>query len=158
MQPINPVILDLDTTIHKDEVLDEASWSFLDSLDSVPTSPLVGQTAAWFGPRRRFLRLPKAGQKAVEVYHWGDSQIEGGPHLPKNSEIMAGAMGRSRTRLDNARDACASPPRASVEFWRTLAPELGVWPTTRHHSAQVAFSGGESHSHTGNMARRGNKN
>ena len=76
-KPINPVMLDLDTTIHKDEVLDKASWSFLDSLDSVPTSPLVGQTAAWFGLRRLFLRLPKAGQKAVEIYHWGDSQIEG---------------------------------------------------------------------------------
>ena len=75
--PINPVLLDLDTTIHKDEALDEANWSFLDSLDSVPTSPLVGQTAAWFGLRRFFLQLPKAGQKAIEVYHWGDSQIEG---------------------------------------------------------------------------------
>jgi lysophospholipase L1-like esterase len=75
--PINPVLLDLDTTIHKDETLDDGNWSFLDSLDSVPSSPLVGQTAAWFGLRRFFLQLPKAGQKAIEVYHWGDSQIEG---------------------------------------------------------------------------------
>ena len=76
-KPINPVILDLDTTIRKDEAFDEIHWSFLDSLDSVPTSPLLGQTAAWYGLRRFFLQLPKANQKAIEVYHWGDSQIEG---------------------------------------------------------------------------------
>ena len=76
-QPINPVLLNVDTAIHKDEALDEVNWAFLDSLDSVPTSPLVGQTASWFGLRRFFLQLPKAGQKAIEVYHWGDSQIEG---------------------------------------------------------------------------------
>ena len=76
-KPINPVLLDLDTTIRKDEALDDANWSFLDSLDAVHTSPLLGQTGAWFGLRRLFLQFPKAGQKAIEVYHWGDSQIEG---------------------------------------------------------------------------------
>ena len=75
--PINPVLLNLDTTIHKDEAWDQANWSFLDSLDATPTSPLLGQTAAWFALRRFFLELPKADRKAIEVYHWGDSQIEG---------------------------------------------------------------------------------
>lgn len=77
--PINPVLLDLDTTIHEDGALDEAHWSFLDSLslDSNPSTALLGNTAAWFGLRRFFLQLPRAGQNAIHVYHWGDSQIEG---------------------------------------------------------------------------------
>ena len=65
--------------MHRDWAMDEEHWSFLDSLslDSVHTSPLLGSTSAWFGLRRFFLQLPKARRKAVEVYHWGDSQIEG---------------------------------------------------------------------------------
>ena len=55
------------------------SWAFLDTLDlDIPTSwQLKGGARAWFPLRRFFLRLPQADQQRVEVYHWGDSQIEG---------------------------------------------------------------------------------
>lgn len=77
--PIKPLVLDVDSTMQTDWALNEKEWSFLDSLslDSVHTVSLLGSTAAWFGLRRFFLQLPQARHKTIEIYHWGDSQIEG---------------------------------------------------------------------------------
>ena len=52
--------------------------AFLDSLpDDLPSSwKLDGSTSAWFALRRFFQRLPHAQHDLLEVYHWGDSQIE----------------------------------------------------------------------------------
>lgn len=53
--------------------------AFLDSVaDDLPESwELTGNTSAWFALRGFFRRLERAKSRRVEVYHWGDSQIEG---------------------------------------------------------------------------------
>ena len=72
------------------ETLDESSplalanreardLAFLDSVaDNLPEAwTLTGNTSAWFALRGFFQRLERAKSRRVEVYHWGDSQIEG---------------------------------------------------------------------------------
>ena len=57
----------------------QKAWEFLDTLElDHPTSwQLKGSARAWYPLRRFFLHLPEADKRRVEVYHWGDSQIEG---------------------------------------------------------------------------------
>jgi lysophospholipase L1-like esterase len=52
---------------------------FLDSLpDNLPEAwRIQGPTAAWYALGRFLNLLPEADGRRVEVYHWGDSQIEG---------------------------------------------------------------------------------
>ena len=81
MLPIKPLYAasNLDSPIQQDWATDAVHWAFLDSLalDSTPRNLLSGSTAAWFGLHRFFLQLPKAQRQRIEIYHWGDSQIEG---------------------------------------------------------------------------------
>ena len=81
MLPIKPLCAasNLDSAIQEDWATDAVHWAFLDSLalDSTPRNLLSGSTAAWFGLHRFFLQLPKAQRQRIEIYHWGDSQIEG---------------------------------------------------------------------------------
>ena len=53
--------------------------SFLDSLpnDFPRHWRLKGQSTAWFSLQSFFQKLPRANHQCIEVYHWGDSQIEG---------------------------------------------------------------------------------
>jgi len=53
--------------------------AFLDSLpDELPPSwRLQGRTSAWYALAGFLNLLPEAQGRRVEVYHWGDSQIEG---------------------------------------------------------------------------------
>jgi len=53
--------------------------AFLDSVASdLPEAwALKGNTSAWFALHGFFRRLERAESRRVEVYHWGDSQIEG---------------------------------------------------------------------------------
>lgn len=53
--------------------------AFLDSLpDEFPAAwRIQGTTAAWYALARFMNLLPEAERRRVEVYHWGDSQIEG---------------------------------------------------------------------------------
>jgi len=53
--------------------------AFLDSVaDNLPEAwALTGNTSAWFALHGFFQRLERAKSRRVEVYHWGDSQIEG---------------------------------------------------------------------------------
>ncbi len=57
----------------------QKAWEFLDTLElDLPASwQLKGSARAWYPLRRFFLHLPEADKRRVEVYHWGDSQIEG---------------------------------------------------------------------------------
>ena len=57
----------------------QKAWQFLDTLDlDIPASwKLQGSARAWFSLRRFFMQLSEAHRRRVEVYHWGDSQIEG---------------------------------------------------------------------------------
>lgn len=80
LQPRVPALLG--STRHSPMLTHEgtdSAWAFLDTLDlEVPASwALTGSARAWYGLRRFFERLPRAKQQRIEVYHWGDSQIEG---------------------------------------------------------------------------------
>lgn len=78
MKPLpNPLPLAQLAGLNEDE--GTSPLLFLDSLaPSIPTSWLLqGNTAAWFSLAGFFRQLPAANQRLVEVYHWGDSQIEG---------------------------------------------------------------------------------
>ncbi len=55
------------------------SWDFLDSVQiNLPVSwQLTGNARSWSELKRFFQKLPEADCQRIEIYHWGDSQIEG---------------------------------------------------------------------------------
>lgn len=77
-RPLTPLGAPTDASPLRAEA-DIAAWAHLDSMDlDMPrTWQLQGNARAWFSLGRFFRTLPEASQQRVEVYHWGDSQIEG---------------------------------------------------------------------------------
>ena len=64
---------------HQPHALHDSVWTFLDTLSGdLPSDwALQGNATAWFSLHRFFSALSTAKDRRVEVYHWGDSQIEG---------------------------------------------------------------------------------
>lgn len=78
LRPLHPSGMPTDASPLRAEA-DIKAWAHLDSMDlDMPrTWQLQGNARAWFSLSRFFRTLPAASQQRVEVYHWGDSQIEG---------------------------------------------------------------------------------
>ena len=81
LMPVKPLMLEWSAKHHLDGAMAQESdrWDFFDSLDLDSTfhSAFIGNTSAWFRLRQFFIQLQNAKQSKVDVYHWGDSQIEG---------------------------------------------------------------------------------
>ena len=130
LRPLTPLGAPTDASPLRAEA-DIKAWAHLDSMDlDMPrTWQLQGNARAWFSLSRFFRTLPEASQQRVEVYHWGDSQIEGRSLDPSAAKVLAIPLGRPRARLGFARCASAKHRHCGVNRRRGCETR-GLWTTS----------------------------